>query len=50
MFKDVKLDPVCNISSKFEEDRAKIDKVIKYFMRPLLVVSFPGSVSQARVI
>jgi len=31
--KKMKLDPVCNISSKFGKDCIKIDKVIKYFMR-----------------
>ena len=35
----VELDPVCNISSKFEQDRENItdeimDEIINYFMRP----------------
>ena len=38
----MKLDPVCNISLKFKQDRDKIDKVIKYFMRPPSVITFPG--------
>ena len=32
----MKLDPVCNVFSKFDKDRMKIDKVIKYYMMPFL--------------
>ena len=42
-----KLDPVCNISSKFYRDRDKIDEVIKYFMRHPSAITLPGCVYAA---
>ena len=38
----MKLDPVLNIFAKFDQDRDKIDNVIKYFMRPPPVVRLRG--------
>ena len=31
----MELHPVCNISSKFEQDRTEIDEIVNYLMRPL---------------
>ena len=46
----VKLDPVCDISSKLEQDRDKNDEIINYFMRSPSAITFPGRYKTTRII